>query len=128
MLKPGGSCVFTTLGPATLRELRQSWAAVDQRQHVNHFLPPSSLQAAAAGVRGIALRLDSERYCMHYRRVADLLAELKALGAHNMNRDRPAGLTSRKALHGMLQAYEAWQVEGLLPASYDVIFGEVVKE
>ena len=127
VLKPGGRCVFTTLGPATLHELRQSWASVDQRQHVNNFLPPSSLQAAAAGVRGIALHLDSEHYCMHYRRVADLLAELKALGAHNMNRDRPAGLTSRKTVQGMLQAYEAWRVEGLLPASYDVIFGEVVK-
>ncbi|MBP6725165.1 MAG: methyltransferase domain-containing protein, partial [Halioglobus sp.] len=126
-LKPGGRCIFTTLGPESLRELRLSWAAVDHRQHVNNFIPPGDLHAAAAGVRGIDLTLESERYCMRYRRVADLLAELKALGAHNMNRDRPAGLTSRQALQGMVQAYEAWRAEGLLPATYDVIFGEVTR-
>ena len=62
---------------------------------------------------------------MRYTRVGELLAELKTLGAHNMNRGRPAGLTSRKTLQGMLQAYESWRVDGLLPATYDVIFGMV---
>jgi malonyl-CoA O-methyltransferase len=127
VLKPGGRCVFTTLGPDTLCELRLSWAAVDQRQHVNQFLPSGDLLAAAAGVRGIELTLSSERYCMYYLRVAELLVELKALGAHKMNRGRPPGLTSRRALQGMLQAYEGWRAGGLLPASYDVIFGEAVK-
>ena len=60
---------------------------------------------------------------MEYQRVRDLLDELKTLGAHNMNRDRPVGLTSRRALQGMLQAYEEWRRDGLLPATYDVIFG-----
>jgi malonyl-CoA O-methyltransferase len=127
VLRPGGRCVFTTLGPDTLRELRQAWAAVDGHQHVNQFQPPGELLAAAARVPGIELTLENERQCMHYQRVAELLAELKTLGAHNMNRGRPAGLASRKALQGMLQAYEAWRLDGLLPASYDVIFGEVTK-
>jgi len=127
VLQPGGRCVFTTLGPGTLGELRQAWAAVDHHRHVNEFLPQGELLAAAGRVPGIELRLESERHCMYYQRVAELLAELKTLGAHNMNRDRPAGLTSRKTLQGMLQAYESWRVDGMLPASYDVIFGEVIK-
>ena len=125
VLRPGGRCVFTTLGPDTLRELRQAWAAVDDRQHVNTFLPPQHLAAAAASVPGIRLSLQTRRHCMQYARVGELLAELKTLGAHNMNRGRPEGLTSRKTLQGMLQAYEKWRVEGLLPATYDVIFGVV---
>jgi malonyl-CoA O-methyltransferase len=125
VLRPGGRCVFTTLGPDTLRELRQAWAAVDDRQHVNTFLPPQQLAAAAASVPGIRLSLRARRHCMQYARVGELLAELKTLGAHNMNRGRPEGLTSRKTLQGMLQAYEQWRVEGLLPATYDVIFGVV---
>jgi malonyl-CoA O-methyltransferase len=64
---------------------------------------------------------------MHYQRVGDLLNELKTLGAHNMNRDRPGGLTSRRTLQGMLQAYECWREEGLLPASYDVVVGVMEK-
>ena len=52
---------------------------------------------------------------------------MKTLGAHNMNRDRPGGLTSRRTLQGMLQAYECWREEGLLPASYDVVFAVMEK-
>ena len=64
---------------------------------------------------------------MEYARVRDLLDELKTLGAHNMNRSRQTGLTSRRALQGMLQAYECVRSEGLLPATYDVIFGVLKK-
>ena len=127
VLKPGGRCVFTTLGPGTLDELRQAWAAVDTYQHVNTFLPACALEAAAALTPGISLTLKEQRHCMQYARVGELLSELKALGAHNMNKHRPAGLTSRKTLLGMLQAYEARRLNGLLPASYEVIFGEVSK-
>lgn len=127
VLRPKGRCLFTTLGPGTLAELRQSWAAVDDRQHVNSFLPAGELMSAAGLVPGIRLALASECYTMRYNRVGELLNELKTLGAHNMNRDRPTGLTSRRTLLGMLQAYEAWRNEGLLPATYDVIVGEVEK-
>lgn len=127
VLTPGGRCVFTTLGPDTLCELRQAWAAVDSYQHVNNFLPAHMLHAAAASVPGIELSLNTERYCMQYQRVGELLTELKSLGAHNMNRRRPSGLTSRKMLQGMLQAYESWRIDDLLPATYDVIFAEVKK-
>ena len=125
VLRPGGRCVFTTLGPDTLRELRAAWAAVDDRQHVNSFLPSQRLAAAAGSIPGIRLTLQTRRHCMQYSRVGELLAELKTLGAHNMNRGRRPGLTSRKTLQGMLQAYEDWRVDGLLPATYDVIFGVV---
>ena len=127
VLRPGGLCVFTSLGPDTLCELRSAWAAVDSHQHVNSFLPVTVLGDAASAVPGIRLHLDAVGFQMQYQRVRELLDELKTLGAHNMNRDRPAGLTSRRALQGMLQAYEAWREDGLLPASYDVIFGVVEK-
>lgn len=127
VLRPGGFCVFTSLGPDTLRELRAAWAAVDDHQHVNRFLPVAALQNAASGVPGVHLSLDTHQFRMHYQRVGDLLNELKTLGAHNMNRDRPGGLTSRRTLQGMLQAYECWREEGLLPASYDVVVGVMEK-
>ena len=59
---------------------------------------------------------------------ADMLAELKTLGAHNVNRKRPHGLTGRRVLQGMMDAYEASRVEGLLPATYDVLFGVLEKQ
>jgi malonyl-CoA O-methyltransferase len=127
ILRPGGRCVFTTLGPDTLLELREAWAAVDDYRHVNRFLPAADLVAAAGRLPGLRLRLETERYCMDYQRVGELLSELKTLGAHNMNRDRPSGLTSRRALQGMLRAYEARRRNGVLPATYEVIFGILEK-
>ena len=125
VLRPGGYCVFSSLGPGTLKELRAAWAAVDKHQHVNDFLPSGVLAAAAGEIPGVELSLQSGQFCMQYQSVRDLLRELKTLGAHNMNHHRPSGLTSRRALQGMLQAYEEWREQGLLPATYDVIFGVV---
>jgi malonyl-CoA O-methyltransferase len=127
VLRPGGRCVFTSLGPGTLCELRAAWAAVDSNQHVNSFQTMPELSAAARDVPGVSLRLESHGFRMEYTRVRDLLAELKTLGAHNMNRGRPTGLTSRRALQGMLRAYEVYREEGVLPATYDVIFGVLEK-
>jgi malonyl-CoA O-methyltransferase len=127
VLSPGGICVFSSLGPGTLRELRAAWATVDSHQHVNTFLPATILYAAVARIPDAQLTLQEQAYCMEYERVRDLLDELKALGAHNMNRSRPSGLTSRRALQGMLQAYEEKRANGVLPATYDVIFGVLKK-
>jgi malonyl-CoA O-methyltransferase len=127
VLKPGGRCVFTSLGPDTLKELRAAWAAVDSHQHVNEFHPIELLQEAAAATPGMSLSLRSEKFVMEYTRVRELLDELKTLGAHNMNRGRQTGLTGRRALQGMLQAYEAWRRDETLPATYDVLFGVLEK-
>jgi len=127
VLEPGGSCFFSTLGPATLQELRQSWAAADSSQHVNSFLPTAALQEAAQGVRGVRLQLHSERIVMRYERVVDLLAELKTLGAHNMNAGRSGGLTGRRRLSAMIAAYEKCREPHGLPATYDVIYGHLEK-
>lgn len=123
ILGPGGKCVFTSLGPGTLQELRDAWAVVDTHQHVNSFITVDELAAAAGATAAVSLSLQQEKVTMEYPRVRDLLDELKALGAHNMNRSRQQGLTSRRALQGMLQAYETRRRNGLLPATYEVIFG-----
>jgi malonyl-CoA O-methyltransferase len=124
VLRPGGRCVFTSLGPSTLKELRSAWAAVDGHQHVNTFLSCEELRAGASKLTGISLQLHRELFSMEYDKVGELLGELKTIGAHNMNRGRPTGLTSRRALQGMLRAYESWRDEhGKLPASYEVLFG-----
>ncbi|MBN7797878.1 malonyl-ACP O-methyltransferase BioC [Parahaliea mediterranea] len=128
VLRPGGACVFSTLGPATLHQLRSAWAAVDAHPHVNEFLPASALERACAGTGSLALTLEREDFCLHYGHVRELFAELKTLGAHNMQRGRPAGLGGRKVLGGMMQAYEQFREAGRLPASYEVLYGHVVKD
>src|SRR5690606_17268863 len=45
--RPGAAVLLSTFGPDSLQELRQAWAAVDSRRHVNEFVPAAQLQQAA---------------------------------------------------------------------------------
>ncbi len=128
VLRPRGVCVFATLGPETLCELRAAWAAVDGSQHVNTFLPAARLNVAAEQCQDLNLKLEETTFTMRYQRVRELIDELKTLGAHNMNRGRSQGLTGRRRLQGMLDAYEQYRCEqGTLPATYQVYYGIVKK-
>jgi malonyl-CoA O-methyltransferase len=127
VLRPGGQCVFATLGPDTLKELRASWARVDQHKHINNFLPVSELEQVAERFPAIQVVIRQETFIMHYESANELLRELKVLGAHNVNKSRSRGLTSRARLRGMYAAYEEWREAGKLPASYDVLFAVVKK-
>lgn len=127
VLQPGAVCLFATLGPATLHELRRAWAAVDTAQHVNTFLPVDVLHAAADRIPSVQLQLHSEPVVMRYQKVGDLLGELKTLGAHNMNSARSEGLTGRSRLAAMIRAYEECREDEGLPATYEVIFGRLEK-
>ena len=100
---------------------------MDDLQHVNTFLPSLLLREAAHEFEGASLTLKDELFVLEYDRVRDLLSELKTLGAHNMNAGRQVGLTGRKALQGMLGAYEDWREDGMLPATYEVLFGVLEK-
>lgn len=127
VLQPGAVCLFATLGPATLQELRRAWATVDAGQHVNTFLPTAALQAAADQTPGVGLHLHSEHIVMRYQKVGELLGELKTLGAHNMNSARSGGLTGRSRLAAMIRAYEDCRGDEGLPATYEVVFGRLEK-
>lgn len=125
VLKPGGWLLFSSFGPDTLTELRQSWAAVDNAPHVNVFLDMHDIGDAmlAAGFKNPVL--DVERYTLTYRDARSLMQELKAIGAGNAHHSRNRGLTGKTRLQQMLGHYEQFRsAEGLLPASYEVIFAQ----
>ncbi len=123
VLRPGGLLMFTTFGPDTLGELRAAWAAADGHSHVNLFLDMHDVGDAMLRAGLAQPVLDVERTTVTYPRVRDLMAELKAIGAHNATAGRPHGLTGRARLRAVEQAYEAFRRDGRLPASYEVIFG-----
>jgi len=127
VLKPGGRCLLATLGPGTLHELRQSWAVVDDDVHVNSFVSLTHLLAHNRELTPV--RQETERRVLRYQRLLQLMHELKALGAHNVNHRRSQGLSSRQRLIRLLDAYEDWRGEdGLLPATYEVYYLELCKE
>jgi len=122
VLKPRGYLALSTFGPDTLHELRAAWAAVDRAAHVSRFADIARIGDALmqAGFRDPVL--DAEHFTLTYADPGALMRELKAIGATNADTSRPRGLTGRTRWRAMLDAYETFRHEGVLPATYEVIY------
>jgi len=123
VLAPGGLLMFTTLGPDTLGELRASWSAVDGYTHVNPFIDMHDVGDALLQARWAEPVMDTERLTLTYRDLATLMLDLKHIGAHNVTRGRARGLTGKRRFQAFTTAYEAFRRNGVLPSTYEVIYG-----
>ncbi|HRD66130.1 MAG TPA: malonyl-ACP O-methyltransferase BioC [Candidatus Competibacter sp.] len=124
VLKPGGALLFSTLGPDTLIELRRSWRAADQNNHVNAFLDMHDVGDALIRARLAEPVMDVERLTLTYREVDALMRDLKALGAGNVTAGRAHNLTGKDRLRAMCAAYEQFRrADGLLPVTCEVVYG-----
>jgi malonyl-CoA O-methyltransferase len=123
VLAPGGLLMFTTFGPDTLMELRASWEAADGYSHVNTFIDMHDVGDSLVTTRWAEPVMDSERITVTYRELRTLMKELKQIGAHNVTLGRPGGLTGRQRMQRMAEAYERYRAGGVLPASYEVVYG-----
>ena len=124
VLKPKGWFLLATLGPKTLYELADAWRQADPNYvHVNTFLPHVDVLDCAEQAGFYMQDFVSEKRIMTYNHAIDLMRELKALGAHNVNTGSNQGLTGRKTLRALTKSYEQFRGDdGLLPATYDVIY------
>ena len=123
VLAPGGLLLFTSFGPDTLRELRSSWEAVDGYTHVNSFIDMHHVGDALVRTRWAEPVMDTERLTVTYREVRTLMQDLKHIGAHNVTAGRPRGLTGRQRLQQVERRYETFRRDGVLPASYEIVYG-----
>jgi len=123
VLRPGGLLLFTSLGPDTLHELRDSWARVDGYSHVNSFQDMHDVGDALVRARFADPVMDVERLTVTYADVWQLMRELKQIGAHNVTAGRPRGLTGKSHMQALVQAYERFRQAGVLPASYEIVNG-----
>ncbi len=123
ILRPGGLLMFSTFGPDTLQELRAAWGSVDGSSHVSSFLDMHIIGDMLLQAGFAESVMDVDRMTLTYGRVEELMRDLKVLGAHNVTSDRPRGLTGKGQMAAMREAYEQFRVDGLLPASYEVIYG-----
>ncbi len=123
VLKPGGFMLFTTFGTETLKELRQSWAEVSDKVHVNKFSDMHDVGDALYNVQAENPVMDSEKIILNYQSIKQILFELKAVGAHNQNSGRQKGLTGKKRLQAMYKAYEKFHTDSGYPVTYEVLYG-----
>ncbi len=68
--------------------------------------------------------MDMDYMTLTYQDVFTLMRDLKVLGAHNLSSGRAPGLTGKRRLQAMCAAYEHYRrPDGLLPATYEVVYG-----
>ncbi len=123
VLKPGGLLLFSSFGPDTLKELRESWRTVDEYAHVNTFLDMHDVGDALVRTRFADPVMDIERLTVTYPDAWKLMRELKQIGAHNVTHGRSRGLTGKRHMQQLVEAYETFRCDGVLPASYEIVNG-----
>lgn len=123
VLAPGGLLMFSSFGPDTLKELRASFAHADEFVHVHAFMDMHDLGDALLRVRFSNPVMDVEQFTLTYPDADKLMRELKGLGAHNVSAGRAHGLTGKTRMRNMHAAYEALRRNGMLPATYEVVYG-----
>lgn len=125
VLSPGGLLMLTTLGPDTLTELRQSWAALDNTPHVNTFLDMHEIGDALLQAGFAEPVMDVDRITLTYPDLKPIMRDLKGIGAQTVTAPgRPQGLLGKQRFAQLQQQYEAFRQPEGLPATYEVVYGQ----
>jgi malonyl-CoA O-methyltransferase len=119
-LRRGGLLMFVTLGPDTLKELRAALAP--DGTLASPYIDMHDLGDALVGAGFADPVMDMEQFTLTYRALPDLLRDLRSAGTRAA-RTPAQGLRGRGWIERTAQRYEAARREGLLPATFEVVYG-----
>jgi len=123
VLKPGGCLLFSSFGPDALKELRHCWYKVDNDHHVNSFIDMHHIGDTLLQAGFVDPVMDNENITVTYKDVYQIMRDLKTIGAHNVLNGRRHSLTGKKRLQAMVAEYENLRSEGVLPMTYEIVYG-----
>lgn len=122
VLKPEGLLLFSTVGPETLKELRESFA--DGKWHVHAFYDMHDIGDMLTYLGFVDSVMDMEQLTVYYSSILQLLKDLKLTGANNAAKGRCKGLMGKMQWERMLKSYEEQRDEsGALPVTLEIIYG-----
>lgn len=122
-LRPGGLLLFSTFGPDSLKELRESWSRVDNHVHVNAFTDMHDVGDALVRAGFVEPVMETETFTLVYDDGRALMRELKSLGAGNVNGGRRKSLTGKREIQDMLAEYRRRFGNNGLPATFEAVYG-----
>ena len=135
VLAPGGSFRFALFGAGTLRELKESYRAAlaglgrPAADRTHRFVSPETVAAELAGAGFAGCRVWSEDEVDHHPDVPALLRDLKKIGAGNASPDGARSLAERRVMLTMMEIYgKRYGRDGVIPATYEVVYGEGNKQ
>lgn len=124
ILKPEGLLIFSTLGPDTMRELREAWSQVDEEVHVHNYIDMHDIGDVMLTQGLVDPVMDMEKVTIEYPEVITIMRDIKHIGAHNMHGKRRKTLTGKTKLKKLIAAYEKFRNEsGKYPLTYEVVYG-----
>ncbi len=123
VLRKDGLFVFATLGPDSLLEVRDAWAGVDDRGHVNHFLDMHDVGdlMLRAGLRDPVL--DVDRLSVSYDDADTLFRDLTAVGARNSLQNRNRSLVGKQLFEAMRDRLENTSTTGGISLELELVYG-----
>ncbi|MHB8353605.1 MAG: methyltransferase domain-containing protein [Burkholderiales bacterium] len=128
VLEPDGLFMFSTLGPDTLKELRAAFGELaDGQSHVQDFTDMHDVGDALVHAGFSNPVMDREDLQVTYADLASLFQDLRLAGGSNTLEGRPRGLMGRQRWLTMTLAYERLRHEGLLPATFEIVYGHAWK-
>lgn len=123
VLRADGLFLFSTLGPDSLRELREAWDGFDPDAHVRRFPDMHDIGDAAVRAGLCDPVLDVDRLLVTYRTTEALFADLSAVGARNSLRRRNRSLGGARHIRQMTKALDRSRKDGLLSLDLELVYG-----
>ena len=128
VLNHQGCILFSTLGPDTFSELRNSFSAIDDYAHVNDFLDMHDIGDGMLQANFLDPVVDMEKLSVHFKSLTDLVRSLKDQGVKNIHSKRRRGLMTPRQWQSLTHAFESMKTEdGRYPLSYEVVYGHAWK-
>ncbi|MCP5221041.1 MAG: methyltransferase domain-containing protein [Zoogloeaceae bacterium] len=126
VMKVGGMLMFATLGPDTLRELREAFDDAEGTR-VHRFIDMHDIGDALVGAGFSDPVMDMDTITLTYADLDRLFADLRLSGSANASARRSRGLSGKAAWLKARARYEAMRINGRLPATFEVVYGHAWK-
>lgn len=126
IMQVGGMVMFATLGPDTLKELREALNDAEG-VHVHRFIDMHDIGDALVNAGFENPVMDMDPLTLTYTDFDDLIADLRLSGSTNASVARRHGLGGRGLWQRARAHYETLRRDGRLPATFEVVYGHAWK-
>lgn len=126
-LSVDGFLMFSTLGVDTLKELRASFAAVDENAHVNEYMDLHIIGDLLLKIGFFQPVMNAEWITLTYRTIQGLWDDLKGIGSQLYDTRKRHGLLTPRDLKVVEATYDTLREDDLYPATYEITYGMAQK-
>jgi malonyl-CoA O-methyltransferase len=127
VLRIGGLLMFSTLGPDTLKELRESFASVDPHPRVHRFPDMHDIGDLLVASGFVDPVMDMEMLTLTYEEPETIVRDLRASGSRNAAAGRLRGLTTPRRWRAMLEALDRVRSGDRIGVTFEVVYGHAWK-